>query len=194
MELLQMVGISFGITAGSRLAEWIWKKNRADVETKLNALDELIEAKTGYQWPVELHLLYDQAVKKIVASCDYVANPVVFRRIERALLQLADPAKRGVLLSEWFEVLKAKTEAAASEELKKIINAEKETAAVEAVGAQASIQMPPQFLASRDIKADVKAAVVAIKHDDPKEIAGDDLNSRIAATRARLEALVKSHG
>lgn len=191
LGLFQMAGVALAVRYGSKLFERIWQKNRPSFVETANGLDEKIETKTG-QWPVELHLIYDQAVKKIVSGIDYVANPVVFRRVERALLALINPENRAALLDEYYEILMGKAKAAVSEELKTIINAEKEAVAVEAVGAQASISLPPEFLATRDIRADVKAAVVALKHEEPKGITTEEINARIEASRAKLKAFIEA--
>jgi len=185
--ITQVGGISLIVSVGSRIAEWVWKKNRESVQASLNSLDEKIEARTGYQWPIELHVIYDGLVKRIVSAIDYCANPVVFRRIERRLLDLADPIKRAALLTEFLAYVDGKAKETISSELKTIINNESETVAVEAVSAKASIILPPEFVKTRDLREDVKAAVVAVKQEAAKPTTME-ITARIAATREKLDA------
>lgn len=181
--------VSAAISAGSHLFAWAWKKNRESFVQSANDLDETLEKKTGHTFPPEFHAIYDGIVRKIVAGIDYIANPVIFRRVERFLLGVADPTKRAGLLNEFYEYAKGKAKESISEELKAIVNQESQEEAVNAVGKSASLALPAEFLNTRNIPADVKAAVVAVKHETAfpqKLLTTEEITARVTATRAKL--------
>jgi len=187
-QLLQTFGVVAGIKIGSMIVEKIWKKNREPFIVSANGIDEKIESKTGLEFPLECHQAYDYLVKQIVAAIDYAANPVIFRRIERFLLGLADPARRQALLEEFFDYVQGKAKEKLSEELKKIINSETKAEAVEQVSAQAAIALPAEFVKKQDFRADVETALKAVKSE--KIPTTEEICDKIKATRLKLDALI----
>ena len=179
-----------GIRIGSQLIARLWGKERETFITVAGTIDEKAETKLGVVFPEWVHAGYNEILKQAVRVLDYAAQPIVVRRIERWIMGVVDPTKRAAFFTEFYDYLKGKAKQLLSEELKAVVNDETQKQAVIDVSAKASLALPPEFVATRDIKADVKAAVIAVKHEDSKPLSDNSVNEKIAATKEKLAALV----
>ena len=191
--LLGLAGAGLAVKAGSVLFERFMKRNRPEIVSGLNGGDEWVELKTGLNFPLEVHQACDFMVKKIVDALDYISNPVIFRRIERYVIGLADSTKRAGLLAELYAYVLGRAKEELSKELIQIINDQTKSEAVDQVKAQAALCLPPEFVKILDVPAAVENAVKVLKIEKP-DVTPEKIVKKVEAApfrSAEMQALVE---
>jgi hypothetical protein len=191
-SMLLMTGAGWVLGYISRRVVAWWKKEKDTIAPEIAHIMKVIESKLNINIPDGLEEFFvNVATQAVNAANQYVSDPLFIRNVIRAVMN-KDMSKFELLKTTLLSIdWKANVMAQLPEDIKAIVNVEKENLAVEMVRSNMAKVMPLEKIPSEDkLREVIKVTVQANKIEkEVVPVTEDLLKKLIAESEARQAAM-----